>query len=109
MIKAWSGMHLFPIWEKYYTGTMKKMYVLLKDGRKRGSVKIIFVILMMTPLSVFALDNSDVYQSTRRVLADDVPVKAIAKISDENVKYFYWHALFSIDRYDVNLEIEGEI
>jgi hypothetical protein len=61
------------------------------------------------PLSVFALDNTDVYQSARRILADDVPVKAIAKISDENVEYLYWYALFSIDKYDVNVEIVKKV
>jgi hypothetical protein len=61
------------------------------------------------PLSVFALDNTDVYQSARRILADNVPVKAIAKISDENVEYLYWYALFSIDKYDANVEIVKEV
>jgi hypothetical protein len=71
--------------------------------------KIIIVILVMTSLSVFALDNSDVYQTARRLLADDVPVRAIARISDENVEYLYWYALFSIDRYDVNVQIIKDI
>jgi hypothetical protein len=60
---------------------------------------------MMIPLSAFALDNSDVYQTSRRILADDVPVRAIARVSDENIEYLYWYALFSIDRYDDNVQI----
>jgi hypothetical protein len=60
---------------------------------------------MVIPLSVFALDNSDVYQTARRILADDVPVTAIAKISNENVEYLYWYALFSIDKYEANVQI----
>jgi hypothetical protein len=71
--------------------------------------KITFVILMMIPLSVSGLDNSDVYQTARRILADDIPVKAIAKISDENVEYLYWYALFSINRYDANVEIVKKV
>jgi hypothetical protein len=64
-----------------------------------------FIILMMIPLSAFALDNSDVYQTARRILADDVPVRAIARISDENVEYLFWYALFSTEKYDINVQI----
>jgi hypothetical protein len=64
---------------------------------------------MMMPLSVFALDNSDVYQTARRLLADDVPVRAIANISDENVEYLYWYAMFSIANYDVQVEITKKV
>ena len=71
--------------------------------------KITLAILLIMPLSVFALDNSDVYQTARRLLADDVPVKAVAGISDENVEYLYWYALFSIDKYDANVEIVKKV
>jgi hypothetical protein len=71
--------------------------------------KITFAILMLIPLSVFSLDNSDVYQTARRILADNVPVKAIANVSDANVEYLYWYALFSTDRYDANVEIIKDI
>jgi hypothetical protein len=71
--------------------------------------KITFVILMMIPLLVSGLDNSDVYQTARRILADDIPVKAIAGISDETVEYLYWYALFSINKYDANVEIVKEL
>jgi hypothetical protein len=67
--------------------------------------KIVFAVLMLIPLSVFTLDNSNVYQTSRRIIADDVPVTAIAKISDNDVEYLYWYALFSINKYDVNVEI----
>jgi hypothetical protein len=64
---------------------------------------------MMTPLSVFALDNSDVYQTARRLLADNVPVKAIAAISDKDVEFLYWYAMYSIGNYDAQVEITKEI
>ena len=71
--------------------------------------KFTVVILMMMPLLVFALDNSDVYQTARRILADDVPVKAIAGVSDENVEYLYWYAIFSIGNYDAQVEITKKV
>jgi hypothetical protein len=36
-----------------------------------------------------------VYQTARGILADDIPVKAIAKISDKDVDYLFWFALYS--------------
>jgi hypothetical protein len=71
--------------------------------------KITFVILVVMPSSIFGLDNSDVYQTARRLLADDVPVKAVARISDEDVEYLYWYALFSIGNYDAQVEIVKKV
>jgi hypothetical protein len=66
-------------------------------------------MLMLIPLSIFSLDNSDVYQTARRILADNIPVKAITEINDGNVEYLYWYALFSTNKYDANVQMVKEI
>jgi hypothetical protein len=52
----------------------------METGRRFIVKKILFIVLIMIPLSVFALDKSNMYQTARRILADNVPVKAIAAI-----------------------------
>jgi len=71
--------------------------------------KAVILLLLIFPFNSFAISNSDVYQTARRILADDVPVKAIAKISDKDVEYLYWYSLFSIGRFDAHVEVVKEV
>jgi hypothetical protein len=50
-----------------------------------------------------------VYQTARRILADNVPVKAIAAISDKDVEYLDWYAMYSIGNYDAQVEITKKV
>jgi len=70
---------------------------------------VVVLLLILFPLNSFAVSNADVYQTARRILADDVPVKAIAKVSDKDVEYLYWYSLFSIGRFDAQVEVVKDV
>ncbi|GHV28094.1 hypothetical protein AGMMS4952_10970 [Spirochaetia bacterium] len=70
---------------------------------------VFLVFFTLVALSLFALDNGNVYQTSRTIIADDVPVKAIAKISDKDVEYLYWFALYSTGAYEMNVKISKSL
>jgi hypothetical protein len=73
-------------------------------------MKNVIIALMLTlSIQLFAQTNSNPYQTSRRILADDVPVKAIAKVSEKDVEYLFWYSLFSTGAYDTNVEIVKKV
>jgi hypothetical protein len=80
----------------------------LEEGFDMKKILIFFLALVVV-LPLFALDNANVYQTARGIIADDVPVKTIARISDKDADYLYWFALYSTGAYDTVVEMTKTI